>query len=122
MADLRRERNQVSETWFYTNTWSNQITQITVGKFTDSSVWVRGQRNARKTISQLYAPTWDEAHSFLMEHWNAQVLAARRQLEYANGRHGNVKGMKQTPEKETKPAEEWPGQSKYKPGPGGNNL
>lgn len=91
----------MNETWFYTNTWSNQIARIAVSKFTDSSVWVGGRRTARKTFNQLYAPTWDEAHAFLLEYWGRQVLAARRQLESVNDKLGNVKGMKQAPSQET---------------------
>lgn len=80
--------------WHYANTWSNQIAPVQVEKFTDSSVWIRERRHARRTTAEIYAPTWDEAHSYLMAHWERQVADARRQLEYVNGKMGNVKGLR----------------------------
>lgn len=87
--------------FFYTNTWENKIAVVTVDKFTDSSVWVGGQRRSRQTTSEFYALTWDGAHKFLLAHWEAEVFQARRSLEYLNGRLGNVKGLQRPADRVT---------------------
>lgn len=79
---------------FYTNTWENKIAVVAVDKFTESSVWVAGQRRSRQTTGEFYAQTWDGAHAFLMAYWGRKEADARRNLEFASGRMGNVKGLK----------------------------
>ncbi len=50
--------------------------------------------NARRAKADNYFPTWEEAHKYLLTMTKSQLEAARRELARAQGRHGNVKGMK----------------------------
>jgi hypothetical protein len=84
----------MSDAWCYANTWTNEIVPVQVEKFTDSSVWVDGRRRARRTTSEIHAPTWDEVHSFLSGHWESEIKSARARLDYMTGKAGNVKGLK----------------------------
>lgn len=58
-------------------------------------------RVARMKSQCAYFPTWKEAHQHLMQEVEAKLTAARRNLELAQARYGNVKGMK--PPKEPTP-------------------
>lgn len=87
-------------TWYRAWPTFNEIVPVDVDKATDSSVWIGGRRLARATDHQSYFPTWDEAHAHLLQRAQEDLDRARRSLERAQGRHGNVKGMRQ-PDKAT---------------------
>ncbi len=50
--------------------------------------------NARRAKADTYFPTWDAAHDYLMSVVQRELDTARLALSRAQGRHGNVKGMK----------------------------
>lgn len=84
--------DQLTEvTWF--EVCGYRILPVQIERSTASSVWIRGSRYSR-TGWRSYFPTWAEAHAHCVEKVEAELAAARRQLEYAQGRHGQVKGMK----------------------------
>jgi hypothetical protein len=70
------------------------IIEVEVEKETDSSVWVKGHRNAKRSADATYCDTWDEAHNILLEKAQIRVDDARNRLNHANDVLGNVKGMK----------------------------
>jgi len=75
--------------------WHNEILPVEVERETDSSVWVRGRRQAKRVSGgDCYFDTWEDAHAALMVARQQDVEKARRALEQANSRLGNVKGMK----------------------------
>lgn len=50
--------------------------------------------NARRAKAGTYFPTWTEAHQHLLRLTQRELDAARLALARAQGRHGNVKGMR----------------------------
>lgn len=68
-----------------------EITTVDIERETSESVWINGRRRQKKSY---FFDTWDEAHSYLVDMADAKLSSARRQLEHAQGLHGNIKGMK----------------------------
>ena len=50
--------------------------------------------NARRAKANTYFPTWAEAHAHMLRMTQRELDAARVALARAQGRHGNVKGMR----------------------------
>jgi hypothetical protein len=50
--------------------------------------------NARRAKADTYFKTWEAAHDYLMSVVQRELDMARLALARAQGRHGNVKGMK----------------------------
>lgn len=51
------------------------------------------RREAKFGTFDQYHDTWEAAHAYLMEKATEKVVEARYQLERANGKLGNIKGM-----------------------------
>lgn len=94
-------------TTFYrykTSRWAdNKIERLECTRETDKTLWVLErwmdtapvERQRRKdTSGEHYHETWEAAHKWLLESAEAAVIAARRNLEVANSKLGNIKGMK----------------------------
>jgi hypothetical protein len=88
---MMSEQGTTKEMWF--ETCGYRITPMEIDRYTGSSVWVRGSRCSR-TGWRSFFPTWAEAHAHLLAKAEAELVSARRQLEHAQGRHGQVKGMR----------------------------
>jgi hypothetical protein len=71
-----------------------KITPVEVERESDSSLWINGRRSAKTSQHETYHDTWDQAHAHLMERANQNCESARYNLQTANGKLGNVKGMK----------------------------
>lgn len=69
------------------------IVKVPVERESASSIWTVGGRREAKT--DVYFDTWAEAHQRMGAEAERLVHHARRQLELANARLGNVKGMKE---------------------------
>lgn len=69
------------------------IQEIECERETDSSVWIGGRRNAKRSEWSNYFDTWEEAHSSLLEAAERKATSARLALDRANGVMGNIKGM-----------------------------
>lgn len=74
-----------------------EVVRETAKQVTYLSTWF-GQTGESKANKQsygvLFADSWDEAHSFLLVEAEKVVASARRSLEIANSKLGNIKGMK----------------------------
>jgi hypothetical protein len=90
---------------FETGYSADSIKQIEIERETAQCVWlytnsidknnVRGTRRSAKRDSYAqYHDTWGDAHAFLIAKAEGNVAACRRSLESANGKLGNIKGMK----------------------------
>ena len=71
-----------------------KITLVECERESETSVWVNGRRNQKRTTYENYWDTWDQAHAFLLLKAEALAQSCRRELEVANGHLGNVRGMK----------------------------
>ena len=49
---------------------------------TEQCVWVDGRRQAKKSEYYNFFDNWDEAHNFLKDYAQQNVLSARRNLDY----------------------------------------
>jgi hypothetical protein len=73
----------------------DKIAPIEVERATEKFVWIDGRRAGRLgSYCQGYFETWDAARDYLQSDATMKVASLRRQLETANGRLGNIKGMK----------------------------
>lgn len=89
------ERVPLGATWYRARFgWNFEIEPVLVSKCTDMSVWIGGHRRARTGTWENYFQTWDEAHAQLLKTAEARVQNARDELQRANDKLGNVKGMR----------------------------
>jgi hypothetical protein len=89
---------------FKTGFTREPIERVEVLRETKASVYVptngfqpkgeKERREAKMTEYAQYHDTWEAAHEFLMVRAQAEVAKARRSLELANSKLGNIKGMK----------------------------
>lgn len=86
----------MSGTWYRAEIggFAPTIKPVEVERETESSVWIAGRRNAKRSEWRNYFQTWDDAHALLMSDAAERVAEARKRLQHANDRLGNVKGMK----------------------------
>jgi len=75
--------------------WNPKITTIQADKETESSVWINGRMSRKMASCEAYFDTWDGAKAWLLEWAEDNAASARRNLESANAKLGNVKGIKQ---------------------------
>jgi hypothetical protein len=87
--------------------WRNDIERVECARETDSSVWLltdllyrdgrrlkTPQRQARACANHKYHDSWEQARDHLLVVAERRLVAARRELEKAQGAYGNIKGMK----------------------------
>lgn len=94
----------MSDTWFHASTYGTpQIKPVQVARATEHKVVVIEQwfgrapveRKRDKTAAaEIFRPTWEECHAWLLDNAEARVKSMRLQLGAANGRLGNIKGMR----------------------------
>jgi hypothetical protein len=83
----------------------DKIERVECVRESEASVWVahlshfggkpsEPSRVAKNTSYESYHDTWAEAHALLVRRAESAVLGARRNLELANAKLGNIKGMK----------------------------
>ena len=73
-----------------------EIFEVTVERETEKSVWINGNHTAKRSQWKNFFDTWDEAKKMLTDHQSQRVNSLRRQLEKANGKLGNIKGLVDT--------------------------
>lgn len=78
----------------FLTSYDARITPIEVDQETEKSVWIKGRRRSKEGGYVRFHDSWDDAHAFLLDREQKNVEAIRRQLDCANGKLGNVKGMK----------------------------
>jgi hypothetical protein len=59
------------------------------------------RKEKKETNYVFYADTFEDAKAWLVRNYEREVSAARRALEYANSKLGNVKGLKDPTEQPT---------------------
>lgn len=77
----------------YKTRW-DKIEPVEVERETEGSVWVDGRRTAKTSTWASYFDSWAEAHARLVLEQEEAVASLRRQLESANGKLGQIRGMK----------------------------
>lgn len=77
----------------YKTRW-DKIEPVEVERETANCVWVKGRRAAKASSWDSYYDSWAEAHARLVVEQEEAVASLRRQLEAANGKLGQIKGMK----------------------------
>lgn len=85
--------------WFYAS--DAGIKPVEILGYTEQAVYLppppthSGKRRLTRIREHgAYFATWEEAHGWLVERAASEVRRCRRALESANGRLGNIKGMK----------------------------
>ena len=73
--------------------WS-KIKPVEIESETTNFVIINGRRSAKMSSYHCFFDTWQEAHDYLMLEAENALNTARRRLEEAQGKHGNIKGMK----------------------------
>jgi hypothetical protein len=77
------------------NLWNPSIEQVEIERETDKSVFLGGgARRDKETADSIYTDTWAQSHSYLMTKAQIRVEQARRALETANSKLGNVEELK----------------------------
>jgi hypothetical protein len=95
----------MTTTWYRTSTYGRLIEPVEATKVTKSSIWYReplwdGRLSPiirRRTMfcgHHGHYQTWEEAKEALVKDAEQNVESARRHLEMANSRLGNLKGLK----------------------------
>lgn len=90
----------VTTTWFKTTRHGREIEPVEVIKSTEATVTLAatrwyGERRARRISTyECFYPTWEAAHAALMDDAEKSVTYARLELDRAQGRLGNIKGLK----------------------------
>lgn len=74
--------------------WLGKIEPVEIKSATDKTVTLACGRRQNRDSWQVFAPTWEEVRQSLLAEAEDRVMAARRQLELAQGTLGNIKGMK----------------------------
>ena len=73
-----------------------EIKKIEVVRETDKFVFItEANRQAKDSTDYSWFDTWEEAKNHLLDVYGERVLTARRRLQVANSKLGNVKGMKE---------------------------
>ena len=71
------------------------IEKVEIERETESSVWIKGIRKAKRTHDwHNFFDTWEEAHNFLLDNSESDLKSARNRLSIAQDRNGNIKGLK----------------------------
>lgn len=85
------------ETWWEVNDWGTPtITPVEVLSTTEHTIILAGvaRANARRRKADVYFPTWEKAHAHILELTKSRLESARRSLQDAQGKYGNVVGMR----------------------------
>jgi hypothetical protein len=79
-----------------------KIAIVEIEKETGSFVFIKSggriRREAKQSRNERYCDTFEEAKAALLEGAESDVSSARRRLEQANAKLGNIKGMKKPAE------------------------
>lgn len=77
--------------------WRVEITTEQFLRETEHNLYTENNRKVLKLTDRIGCfDTWEQAHKWLMEKANWDVLQARNDLYRANSLLGNVKGIKKT--------------------------
>jgi hypothetical protein len=80
---------------FRTGGYGNKLIEsVEIDRETESSVFIGKNRNAKRSSYHNYFDTWDDAKAFLLKNAEDAAASIRRQLEVANGKLGNIRGLR----------------------------
>lgn len=80
---------------FRTGGYGNKLIEsVEVDRETESSVFIGKNRNAKRSSYHNYFDTWEDAKAFLLKNAEEEAASCRRQLEIANGKLGNICGLR----------------------------
>jgi hypothetical protein len=93
----------MSITKWKTGSSASSVIPMEIIRETDSSVWfeetrwgkTKEVRVNKRGVYDNYFDTWSEARDFLQMKADAKVALLRRQLEDANSKAGNIRGLKE---------------------------
>ena len=71
-----------------------EIKAVEVERESDAFVWVGGNKHKKTTEWRSFFKTWGEAHAWLLGLAEQELLTARRGLQHAQDKYGNVKGLR----------------------------
>jgi len=77
--------------------WDSEakIREVEIEKETEKSVWINGNRSAKRSEWANYYDTWEDAHKALLFQQESYINNLRKRLEISKGVLGNIKGMRQ---------------------------
>jgi len=81
-------------TEFFCNPYA-KIEKVEVERETDKCIWIGNNRHLKKTESEKYFASWNEAHKYILDLANNNVNRAILQLERAKGLLVNIYGLKE---------------------------
>lgn len=89
----------MSETWYAASgfDWSEPVQAVQVESYTAGFVVLQGEKRRTKRVTEgyhCYFQTWKEARDHQLRKAEAGVQAARLLLQKAEGRLGNIKGLR----------------------------
>jgi len=70
-----------------------KIEEVEVEREMESSVWIKGRRNAKVTEFDMYFDTWDDAHAYLKKKCGEKVAYAMNQVSVQEKDRNKVWGM-----------------------------
>lgn len=79
---------------YHATLYNGKIQERLITKETELSVWDRGHRRSKCCITDAYFDSWEEAKNYLLVDANHDLVTARLSLNRAQGRVGNIEGMK----------------------------
>ena len=81
---------------YKTGGWGQDLIEaVEVEKETDKSVWIDGNRSAKRSGYNNYFDSWGEAHLFLLDKAGRKLDSAKFSLQRAQGEYENIKGLKE---------------------------
>ena len=80
---------------FKASPWNTTIQQVEVERETEHCVWIRGRKNTKNSDFASYHDSWNEAKAFILAEAEDKAASLRRQLDIANSKIENIKGMKE---------------------------
>lgn len=82
-------------TWFKAGQYGNRIERVEIEKSTDSSVWIKGRRNAIKSSYENYFKSFDEAKSFLLRKFEIKLETYTRYADEAKINLAEIRKLKE---------------------------
>lgn len=76
--------------------WGHLIETVQVERETGTSVWIRGQRTAKRSAYSGHFDTFCEAKAFLVKCAEERLSSAKRALENAHRHAEKINGLKET--------------------------
>ena len=80
----------------YKNNWQG-IIEVDVERKSESSVWIKGRRNAIRSSYENYFDTPEECKAFMLREAEALLKTAEDRVEYARKKVAEIKALEPNP-------------------------